>query len=137
MIYLLAQLYSYMRFAAFLIFFYIFWQEIVGSASFADSSQQKHVKLDNFLPVPPVSSYCVSFCQNGNCYIWILVMLSRMVHYFVSWLIHAWIWSHAGLKVWKILAVWIWILMYVSSNSIIWYLCLKYLFLQECFFPEP
>ncbi|CAA3010211.1 uncharacterized protein LOC105177166 isoform X2 [Olea europaea subsp. europaea] len=35
-------------------------QEIVGSASFADSSQQKHVKLDNFLPVPPVSSYCSS-----------------------------------------------------------------------------
>lgn len=36
-------------------------QEIVGSASFADSSQQKHAKLDNFLPVPPVSSYCSSF----------------------------------------------------------------------------
>ncbi|KAL2505117.1 Polynucleotidyl transferase [Abeliophyllum distichum] len=35
-------------------------QEIVGSASFPDSSQQKHAKLDSFLQVPPVSSYCSS-----------------------------------------------------------------------------
>ncbi|KAL2528895.1 uncharacterized protein Fot_21496 [Forsythia ovata] len=35
-------------------------QEIVGSASFPDSSQQKHAKLDSFLQVPPVSSFCSS-----------------------------------------------------------------------------
>ncbi|CAI9111084.1 OLC1v1011220C1 [Oldenlandia corymbosa var. corymbosa] len=34
--------------------------EVVGSASFSDHSHQKHLKVDNFLRVPPVSSYCSS-----------------------------------------------------------------------------
>ncbi|XP_022848830.1 uncharacterized protein LOC111371151 [Olea europaea var. sylvestris] len=39
-------------------------QDVVGSASFPISPQQKHAKLD-FLQVPPVSSYCVSFCHSS------------------------------------------------------------------------
>ncbi|KAL1538603.1 hypothetical protein AAHA92_27329 [Salvia divinorum] len=35
-------------------------QEIAGSASFPVNPQLKHAKLDNFLQVPPVSSYCSS-----------------------------------------------------------------------------
>ncbi|KAK4417735.1 Xyloglucan glycosyltransferase 4 [Sesamum alatum] len=35
-------------------------QDVVGSASFPANSQLKHAKLDNFLQVPPISSYCCS-----------------------------------------------------------------------------
>ncbi|XP_019161517.1 PREDICTED: uncharacterized protein LOC109158139 [Ipomoea nil] len=35
-------------------------QEMAGSASFSAATQQKHAKLDNFLEVPPLSSYCCS-----------------------------------------------------------------------------
>ncbi|KAL6518859.1 hypothetical protein OROHE_017612 [Orobanche hederae] len=35
-------------------------QDIVGTASFPPNSQITHGKLDNFLQVPPVSSYCPS-----------------------------------------------------------------------------
>lgn len=35
-------------------------QEVVGSASFPANPQLKHGKLDNFLQVPPISSYCCS-----------------------------------------------------------------------------
>ncbi|KAL3526453.1 hypothetical protein ACH5RR_011109 [Cinchona calisaya] len=35
-------------------------QEVAGTASFSANPQQKHPKVDNFLKVPPVSSYCCS-----------------------------------------------------------------------------
>ncbi|KAG8384788.1 hypothetical protein BUALT_Bualt04G0154900 [Buddleja alternifolia] len=35
-------------------------QDLVGSASFPANAQIKHSKLDNFLQVPPISSYCCS-----------------------------------------------------------------------------
>ncbi|KAL3624210.1 hypothetical protein CASFOL_033026 [Castilleja foliolosa] len=35
-------------------------QEVVGTASFPSNSQITHGKLDNFLQVPPISSYCPS-----------------------------------------------------------------------------
>ncbi|CDP02148.1 unnamed protein product [Coffea canephora] len=35
-------------------------QEVAGSASFSANPQQKHPIVDNFLKVPPVSSYCCS-----------------------------------------------------------------------------
>ncbi|GFP98894.1 uncharacterized protein mb2253c [Phtheirospermum japonicum] len=35
-------------------------QEVVGSASFPSNSHITHGKLDNFLQVPPISSYCPS-----------------------------------------------------------------------------
>ncbi|XP_059294088.1 uncharacterized protein LOC132047177 isoform X2 [Lycium ferocissimum] len=34
--------------------------EVVASPSFSAAGQQKHAKLDNFLEVPPISSYCCS-----------------------------------------------------------------------------
>ncbi|CAK9162834.1 unnamed protein product [Ilex paraguariensis] len=35
-------------------------QDVVGSTSFSGNPQTKHVKLDNFLEAPPISSYCCS-----------------------------------------------------------------------------
>nr|GLL38491.1 uncharacterized protein LOC109178191 [Ipomoea trifida]GMD54816.1 Hop-interacting protein THI034 [Ipomoea batatas] len=36
-------------------------QEMAGSPLYSTAAQQKPGKLDNFLEVPPISSYCVSF----------------------------------------------------------------------------
>lgn len=77
--------------------------EVVASPSFSAAGQQKHAKLDNFLEVPPISSYCVSFfkyffesiCTNTCYYLlylfvdilkgvgrWVLLALVRTCSYF-------------------------------------------------------
>ncbi|KAK4393029.1 Xyloglucan glycosyltransferase 4 [Sesamum angolense] len=42
-------------------------EDVVGSASFPANSQLKHAKLDNFLQVPPISSYCLDFPFHVQC----------------------------------------------------------------------